>query len=125
MSYTPLPFLGRRHLTQTHTPTRLRIDIRKVQRRPELLALPCLLHDAVEFVNLFEGETLGLVDHEIDEGDADKAEGAPDEEDFGLKIGVLGVYHVGGAVCYGLRAYIISICPLLSVVLGVPGVREI
>jgi hypothetical protein len=64
------------------------------------LALPRLADLEVELVDLLEGQTLGLVDHEVDEGDADEAEAAPDEEDLGLQVGVAGtlVDHVGGGV---------------------------
>ena len=44
----------------------------------------------VEFVDLFEGEALGLVDEEVDEGDAEEAAAEPDEEDLGLEVGVAG-----------------------------------
>ena len=43
---------------------------------------------AVEFVDLFERETLGLVDHEPDEGATDEAEATPDEEDLDAQVGV-------------------------------------
>lgn len=42
----------------------------------------------VQFINLFQGETLGFVDEEVHEGDADKAAASPDEEDLGLQVGV-------------------------------------
>ena len=51
-------------------------------------------------IDLLQGQTLGLVNHEVDESDADEAEAAPDEEDLGLQVGVAGalVDHVGGGV---------------------------
>lgn len=42
----------------------------------------------VQLVDLLEGEALGLVDHEVDEEDAEEAAGEPDEEDLGLQVGV-------------------------------------
>lgn len=42
----------------------------------------------VEQVDLFQAETLGLVDHAVDESDADEAAAEPDEEDLGLKVGI-------------------------------------
>jgi hypothetical protein len=49
---------------------------------------------------LFESEAFGFVDHEVDEGYAEEAAGEPDEEDFGLQVGVsrAEVYEVGGGV---------------------------
>jgi hypothetical protein len=66
----------------------------------EALALPRLADLAVKLVDLLEGETLSLVDHEVDEGDANEAEAAPHEEDLGLEVGVAGavVDHVRGGV---------------------------
>ena len=37
---------------------------------------------SVQFINLFQGETLGFVDEEVHEGDADEAAASPDKEDF-------------------------------------------
>jgi hypothetical protein len=64
------------------------------------LALPRLADFAVELVDLLERQTLSLVDHEVDKGDADEAEAAPDEEDLGLQVGVARavVDHVRGGV---------------------------
>jgi hypothetical protein len=47
-------------------------------------------------IDLFEGQTLGLWDEEegVDEGDG--AEAAPDEEDLGAQIALVGADHVGG-----------------------------
>lgn len=52
----------------------------------------------VQLVDLLERQTLGLVDEEVHEGDAEEAGGEPDEEDLGLKVGVVRavVYQVGG-----------------------------
>ena len=40
------------------------------------------------FVDLLKGETLGLGDEEVREGEEDEAESAPEEEDFGAHIGI-------------------------------------
>jgi hypothetical protein len=77
-----------------------------MNRRAECLALPCFGDNAVEFVDLFETETLRFVDHEptvgnvvlayiawgeelgtgrrenLHKGDADEAEGSPYEKDL-------------------------------------------
>jgi hypothetical protein len=76
------------------------LDVLEADGRDEALALPRLADLAVELVDLLEGQALGLVDHEVDEGDADEAEAAPDEEDLGLQVGVAGagVDHVRGGV---------------------------
>jgi hypothetical protein len=42
----------------------------------------------VEIVNLFKRETLGLVDEEVDEGNAQEAASEPDEEDLTLEVGI-------------------------------------
>jgi hypothetical protein len=57
----------------------------------------------VHLVDLLEGVALGLVNVEVDKGDADKAEGEPDEEDLGLQVGVAFtiVDQVGGCVGNG------------------------
>jgi hypothetical protein len=72
------------------------LDVLEADSRDEALALPRLADLAVELVDLLEGQALGLVDHEVDEGNADEAEAAPDEEDLGLQVGVAGagVDHV-------------------------------
>jgi hypothetical protein len=76
------------------------LDILEAERGHEALALPRLVDFSVELVDLLEREALGLVDHEVDKGDADEAETAPDEEDLGLQVGVAGavVDHVGSRV---------------------------
>jgi len=43
---------------------------------------------SVHFIDLFQGEPLGFIDEEVHEGDTDEAAASPDEEDFGLQIGV-------------------------------------
>lgn len=54
----------------------------------------------VELINLLEGQTLGLVNEEVDEGDAQETAAEPDEEDLGLEVGLAGtvVDEVGGRV---------------------------
>lgn len=47
-------------------------------------------HLAVQLVDLLERQALGLVDEEVDEGDAEEAAAEPDEEDLGLQVGVPG-----------------------------------
>ena len=76
------------------------LNILEADSRNEALALPRLVDLEVELVDLLEGQTLGLVDHEVDEGDTDEAEAAPDEEDLGLQVGVARalIDHVGGGV---------------------------
>ena len=55
---------------------------------------------AVELVDLLEGEALCLVNHAVDEEDANEAASAPDEEDLGAHVGVTGagVDHVRSSV---------------------------
>lgn len=43
---------------------------------------------AIHLVNLFEGKTLGFVDEEVHETNAQEASGEPNEEDFALKVRV-------------------------------------
>lgn len=54
----------------------------------------------VHLVDLLERVRLGLVDEEVDKGNADEAEREPDEEDLGLQVGVSGtvVDQVGSCV---------------------------
>ena len=52
-----------------------------------------LLH---HLVNLFEGKTLRLWDEEVGVHEGAGAEAAPDEEDGGAQVGLVGVDHVGG-----------------------------
>lgn len=46
------------------------------------------------FVDLLEGETLGLRDKEVGKQNTDDAEGAPHEEDLGAQVGILLVDEV-------------------------------
>lgn len=63
--HTALPLLVLRNLAEAHVAASVLVDIGKVDGRNERLALPCLGDYAVELVDLFERETLCLVDHEI------------------------------------------------------------
>lgn len=65
--------------------------------------LPRVGNLLVHLVDILEGESLGLVDHGPDEGDADEAAAAPHEEYLGLQVGVARavVDHVGGCVTDG------------------------
>jgi hypothetical protein len=69
----------KRHVPSIFTLMR---DLGKLHRRTELLAFPSFADDAVQLVDLFEGEAFGLIDHEVDEGNTDEAAGAPDKEDW-------------------------------------------
>lgn len=75
-------------------------DIAEVNRRNKTRRLPSLGNLSVELVNLLQGETLSLVDAEVDEHKTDATETAPDEEHLRLEVGVAraGVDHVGGGV---------------------------
>lgn len=60
---------------------------------PRLAGSPVLrfagnLNFVIELVNLLKGETLGLVDEEVDESNADEAAPEPDKEDLGLEVGL-------------------------------------
>lgn len=52
---------------------RILLHIREVDRGHEVAGLPCIRDFGIELVDLFEGQTFGFVDAEIDEGDADDA----------------------------------------------------
>ena len=56
----------------------------------------------VKFVNLFERQTLRLINHAPDEKNTDEAAATPDKEDFGAKVGVTRVivYKVGGSTIW-------------------------
>ena len=47
-------------------------------------------------VDLLEREALGLRDEDVGVDEADGAEGAPDEEDFGAEVALVGADHIGG-----------------------------
>lgn len=56
-----------------------------------VLALPRstqTLHLRVQLIDFLQGQTLGFVDEEVDERDADEAAAKPDEEHLGLQVGV-------------------------------------
>lgn len=53
-----------------------------------ILGVPGHLHLFVELINLFQAQSLGLIDEEPDKGDAQEATAKPDEEDLGLEVGV-------------------------------------
>lgn len=81
MRDTLLPRLRLSNLSQRHLPASLLsrlgihiVDIHEADLRTELVALPGLSANTEELVDLLERETLGLVDHEPDEDDADPAE---------------------------------------------------
>ena len=42
----------------------------------------------IQLINLFEGETLSLVDHEVDKSNTQEAAAEPNEEDLRLKVSV-------------------------------------
>lgn len=65
--------------------------------------LASIRHFGVELVDLFQTETLRLIDEEPDVGDADEASTEPDKEDFGLEVGeaFAVVDQVGGRVGNG------------------------
>lgn len=75
-------------------------DLLEGHGRDEALGLPRLGDLGVQLVDLLEGETLGLVDHQVDEGNADEAEGTPQEEHLGLQTSITraNVDKVGGGV---------------------------
>ena len=101
---TPLPLLHGYHLNNTHMATAFAhlLDFHKRECRPKILALPRLGYRTVELIDLLERKAFSFIDHEVNEYNADEAEGAPDEEDFGLQVRMRGVNHVGRAVSDGL-----------------------
>lgn len=75
-----LPRLRLGNLSQRHLPSPLFsrlgihiVDIHKADLRTELVALPGLSANTEELVDLLERESLGFVDHEPNEDDADPA----------------------------------------------------
>ena len=50
-------------------------------------------------IDLFEGETFGFGYEEVGVDEAGGAEGAPEEEDFGLQVGFVFIDEVGGDDC--------------------------
>jgi len=65
MLYAPLSLLVCRNVRKAHFPVTLSAYVCKRDLRTELLRLPRLVNDAVEFVDLLESKALGLVDHEV------------------------------------------------------------
>lgn len=63
----------------------------------------CITDLAIQLVDLLQGESLGLVDHEVNKCNADEAATAPDEENLGLQIGIACsvIDEVWGGVCDG------------------------
>jgi hypothetical protein len=57
------------------------------------LARRGLLHHPVD---LLEGKALGLPNEEVGVNEAAHAKGAPDEENLGLEVGLVGTNHIGG-----------------------------
>lgn len=55
----------------------------------------------IELINLLQRKALRLIDHEVDENDADETASAPDKEDLRLEIGVswTPVDEIGSRVC--------------------------
>ena len=85
------------HILHTHLAARVAhlLDILERDLRTERLALPRLGDDAVELVDLLQGQALGLVDEEVDEGDADEAAGAPGRVRVsGLYLSEVGIAQV-------------------------------
>lgn len=66
---------------------------------PPMLRLVRHFHLGIHLVDLFQSETLGLVDEEVHEGDTQEAAPEPDEKDLGLQVCVARaiVHEVGGA----------------------------
>ena len=64
MLYASLPLLICRHICQAHAPRIGCVHLREMYLGTELLRLPCLANDAVQFVYFFEAKTLGFVNHE-------------------------------------------------------------
>lgn len=99
----PLPLLSIGHVGDGHVTASLTkfFDFLEGELGSEVLALAGLRNNAVQLVDLLEGKTLGLVDHEVNKGNADEAERSPDEEHFRLQVGVISIDHVGGGVGNG------------------------
>jgi hypothetical protein len=118
----PLPLLvvpnvGQAQLAAVRTDV---VHLGELDLGVELLRLPGLADDAVELVDLLEGEALGFVDHEVaiavvsrvfcrqglecmnsHEGDAHEAETTPHEEHLRAQVGVFFIDHEGRRVSDG------------------------
>lgn len=84
-------------------PTLLRLtspNITERSRRDPRAGFTRNLDLRIELIDLLQRKALGLVDHEVDEGDTQEAACEPDEEDLGLEVRVAGakVDEVGGGV---------------------------
>ena len=90
------------HSRRPHStlPTNTSSNLPKCLSRFPPHALTSNLDFVVEFIDLLQCKTFGFINHEVDEGDAEEAAGEPDEEDFGLEVGiaVTEVDEVGGGV---------------------------
>jgi hypothetical protein len=69
-----------------------------------LLGLASNTDFVVQLINLLEGQTLGLVDEEVYESNAQETATEPDEEDLGLEIGLSGteIDEVGSRISYNV-----------------------
>lgn len=56
--------------------------------RLPLLGLASNTDFIVQLINLLKGQTLGLVDEEVNESNTQETAAEPDEEDFGLEVGL-------------------------------------
>ena len=63
-----------------------------------MFGLVCRADLSVQFVDLFQGKTFGLVNAKIDEYHADEATSTPNEENLGLKVGISRtiIHHIWG-----------------------------
>ena len=68
-----------RHTGPDSPERRCRLPVHAVARDVDLV---------VQLVDLLEGQAFRLVDHEVDECDAEEAACEPDEEDSGLEVGI-------------------------------------
>jgi hypothetical protein len=86
--------------SHTSLPSNTSSNLPKRNLRLPPNALTSNLNLIIEFIDLFQCEALGFVDHEVDEGYAEEAAGEPDEEDFGLEVCITGaeVHEVGSGV---------------------------
>jgi hypothetical protein len=112
MLHASLPRLSGANLCKAHVPLCRVIDILERHLWDESLGLPRLVNHAVEFVDLFERETFGFVDHKpatrmsqlcvvrkvvlenLHKRDANEAKRSPDEEDFALQICAFLINHI-------------------------------
>lgn len=50
--------------------------------------VPCAADLGVQLIHLLQGKTFGLIYHEVNESNAKEAASEPNEENFGLQIGI-------------------------------------